>query len=113
MRRVAIESPWRGDTPEEGDRNARYLEACIADCIRRHESPYASHKMLTTVLDDMNEDERATGISAGFFWSEAAEARVFYVDLGISEGMKLAVKHAAGIKQITEYRVLGGEWKKK
>lgn len=50
MHLIVIESPFRGATPADQARNERYLEACIADCLRRGESPYASHKMLTQAL---------------------------------------------------------------
>ncbi|OFW58423.1 MAG: hypothetical protein A2Y75_01560 [Candidatus Solincola sediminis] len=110
MKTVVIESPWRSDTKELADRNSRYLEACIVDCLRRGESPYASHKMLTDALDDRNEAQRKAGIEAGFVWAALADARVFYTDLGVSHGMFLAVVHAADIRQVVEYRTLGGGW---
>lgn len=50
MRRVIVESPYAGDI----ERNMRYLRACLADCLRRGEAPFASHAIYTQpgVLDD-------------------------------------------------------------
>ncbi len=86
MKRVIVESPFKGDL----ERNKRYLESCLRDCIMRGESPYASHKMLTDCLDDDKPEERQLGIEAGFAWKQDADFTVFYVDLGWSGGMKLA-----------------------
>ncbi len=87
MRRVVVESPFKGDL----ERNKRYLESCLRDCVlNRGESPYASHKMLTDCLDDDKPEERQLGIEAGFAWKQDAELTAFYVDLGWSDGMKLA-----------------------
>ena len=110
VRTVAIESPYRADTPEELERNKRYLDACIKDCLERGESPYASHKMLTDVLDDDDAVQRKLGIKAGFEWAHDAQCRVFYLDLGCSEGMLEAKHHAQDIGQEIETRFLRGEW---
>ena len=85
MKRVIVESPFKGDR----ERNKRYLERCLRDCLRRGESPYASHKMLTDCLDDDDPNERRWGIEAGFAWKQDAELTAFYVDLGWSGGMKM------------------------
>jgi hypothetical protein len=96
MRLVIIESPYKGDVP----RNERYLRACIRDCLKRGESPYASHRMLTDALDDNVPEERKLGIEAGLAWRRAHWRNeeglvrhvipVFYIDLGFGDGMKLA-----------------------
>lgn len=106
MRPVIIESPYKGDVA----RNKRYLRACIRDCLRRGESPYASHRMLTDALNDDIPEERALGIEAGLAWAHVRQpvfdsnpadgyilrynlvAHLFYIDLGYSSGMKLAQK---------------------
>lgn len=76
MKRVIIESPYAGDI----DRNLRYLRACMADCLRRGEAPFASHGLYTQpgVLDDDKPDERKLGIEAGFAWRDVAEMTVVY-----------------------------------
>jgi hypothetical protein len=92
---VIIESPYKGEI----GRNLLYLRACIRDCIKRGESPYASHQMLTDALDDNDPAERALGIAAGLAWRKAFfhtengvrhVLPVFYLDLGWSGGMKNA-----------------------
>jgi hypothetical protein len=90
---TVVESPFKGETgsPAEYERNRRYLERCLRDCIERGESPYASHKMLTVCLDDTVQEERAKGIEAGLVWRRLAHKRVFYVDHGMSSGMTAAM----------------------
>lgn len=87
---VIVESPYAGDV----DLNMRYLRACLRDCILRGESPYASHGLLTQpgVLDDLDPEQRALGIAAGFAWREAAAVTVFYTNLGWSNGMRAALR---------------------
>jgi hypothetical protein len=86
MRTVAIESPYKGDVNE----NLKYLDECILDCLNRGETPYASHKMLTTALDDNDPHDRMTGIDAGISMSCQLDYVVFYVDRGWSSGMLVA-----------------------
>lgn len=106
MKLVVIESPYAGAI----ELNLAYLDACIRDCIARGESPYASHKMLTTALDDNDPRERALGISAGLAWRKRADMRVFYVDRGISRGMHVAMQLYEQDGLPFEMRRLGGEW---
>lgn len=114
MRRVVVESPFAGDV----ERNTRYLRACLADCLRRGEAPFASHAIYTQpgVLDDTDPVQRDIGIAAGFAWREMAEATVIYTDLGVSRGMIEGLKHAERVRRgdehDVEYRELGGEWSK-
>ena len=101
MKLVIIESPYKGNVAL----HERYLRACIRDCLKRGESPYASHRMLTDALNDNVPEERALGIEAGFAWAHAGVLHegatqelddfeevkhVFYVDFGYSTGMLLA-----------------------
>lgn len=100
MRRVLIESPYRGDVESPDDlarvvaRNRRYLDRCIRDCLMRNESPIASHKTLVDVCPDDVPEERERGIRAGFAWRGVADATVIYTDHGISHGMKLGIEDA-------------------
>ena len=119
MKLVIIESPFagKGDTDEERakntERNKRYLARCVRDCVLRGESPYASHRMLTSALDDMNPDERKLGIEAGFAWREKAAKTVVYTDHGVSRGMDLGIAHAEKlalfVAHTIEYRSIGAE----
>lgn len=99
--------------------NQRYLAAALADCIRRGESPYASHAILTLpgVLDDAKPEERARGIEAGFAWRKMAALSAFYIDLGWSSGMRDGLAHAKELHgmQFAKYieeRILGPDWDK-
>jgi hypothetical protein len=110
MKRVVIESPYASTEPGGVERNRRYLNACILDCIARGESPYASHKMLTDSLDDTDPHERALGIQAGFAWRAAADKTVVYDDFGISTGMLFGIDDAQKSGRPVEYRKLGPNW---
>jgi len=85
MRLVILESPYAGDV--EG--NVLYARACLRDSLLRGEAPIASHLLYTQagVLDDALPVERVLGIDAGLAWRKVAQAAVFYVDLGWSNGM--------------------------
>jgi hypothetical protein len=108
MRLVIVESPYAGDV----ERNIRYARACIADCLRRGEAPFASHLLYTQegVLDDGQPEERELGIEAGLAWGARADATVVYEDRGITPGMSRGVLQACLEKRPVEYRSLGGEW---
>ena len=92
MKRVIVESPYAGNV----GLNVSYLRACMADCIRRGEAPYASHGLYTQpgVLRDGVPEERKLGIEAGFAWRSVAEATIVYIDLGVTVGMEYGIGHA-------------------
>jgi len=95
------------------EENIRYARACLHDCLVRHqEAPYASHLLYTQegVLDDEVPSERDLGIRAGLEIGRAAKRRLFYVDRGLSGGMRWGLKFALEIEQPYEVRRLGGEW---
>lgn len=94
MRRVIIESPWKADSIDQKTAHIDYLREAIQDCLERGDSPYASHGLLTAVLDDADPEQRELGIAAGLAWGEAAEATVVYQDLGVTEGMQAGIDHA-------------------
>lgn len=115
---VVIESPFAGKAPDGKhcpwltELNLTYLRACMHDCVKRGESPYASHALLTQpgVLDDLLPEERAKGITMGFWWGARADARVFYLDRGFSSGMSEGLKEAIRLKQPTVIRGLA-QWR--
>lgn len=80
----------------------------MRDALLRGEAPIASHLLHTQegILDDDVPAERARGIAAGHAWIEVADAVVVYKDLGISEGMKRGIEHAALYNIPVEYRDL-------
>jgi hypothetical protein len=108
MRLVIVESPYAGDIP----RNLRYARACLADCLKRGEAPFASHLLYTQpgVLRDEEPVERLKGITAGLAWGTRADATVLYVDLGTSTGMEIGLEDALLAGRPVEERRLGGEW---
>lgn len=83
---VVIESPYAGEV----EANVAYAKKAVHDCLKRGESPYASHLFFTQpgILDDLEPEERKLGIEAGFAWGRAAKRVVFYIDRGWSRGMK-------------------------
>lgn len=105
MIKVVLETPYAGDV----EANVAFARACMADCLRRGEAPFASHLLYTQVLDDLKPEERKLGIDAGFLWAEALgsfEYRVVYVDRGISGGMEAGIQHGKSLKQTIIYRNL-------
>jgi len=113
LRRIILETPYAGNTPEEVGRNERYARACMRDCLINHgESPFASHLLYTQpgVLDDKNPDERKLGIGAGFIWGLPAKATVVYTNLGVSSGMGLGIEKARMARRPIEIRLLPDDW---
>jgi hypothetical protein len=108
MKLVLVESPYAGDIA----RNERYARACMADCLKRGEAPFASHLLYTQpgVLRDEHPEERQLGIKAGFAWGCWADATVVYTDLGISPGMEKGIVEAKVEGRPIKFRQLGGEW---
>lgn len=106
---VIVESPYAGDV----ELNVRYARAAVRDCLMRGEAPFASHLIYTQngVLNDMIEIERAHGIHAGFAWRMAADATVFYTDLGWSNGMGMAMEHIQQHGLPHEYRYIDQSWR--
>ena len=91
MIRVILESPFAGDI----ERNIEYAKECVRDSLSRGEAPIASHLLYTQgILNDDVPEERTWGINAGLAWKEVAQKHVFYVDYGMSEGMKYGKQYA-------------------
>lgn len=104
--RVLVESPYAAEDEWAIIRNIKYLKACLHDCIRRGEYPFASHLFYTQFLNDRVPEERAIGIEAGLKWGEAADRTVVYKDLGVSGGMKQGIERAEEAQRPVEYRQL-------
>lgn len=92
MIRVVIESPYAGNITA----NVDYARAAVKDSLQRGEAPIASHLLYTQegILDDFDEIERHQGIQAGWAWIDSADILAFYVDRGVSRGMRGALDHA-------------------
>ena len=90
MRRVIVESPFRGDR----ELHVAYAKDCMLDALNRGESPLASHLLFSRVLDDDDDFQRALGIMAGHQWIPAADAVVVYANHGVSNGMQRGISVA-------------------
>lgn len=125
MKKVILESPYTGIPKNDWikrrkfpvynivkwfltKRNIRYARMCIRDSLSRGESPIASHLLYTQkgILNDNIPVERKQGIDAGLAWKNDAETHVFYIDHGISNGMKYGMKYATENNIPVEYREL-------
>lgn len=111
MRRVIVESPFAAANGRTRQQNIAYARACLLDCLRRDEAPFASHLLYAQpgVLDDGNVAERMQGIAAGFAWGEIADSTVVYTDHGISLGMQHGIEHAKLLNRPVEYRTLNSK----
>lgn len=107
MKTVCIESPLAGDFAT----NIAYARACLRYCLGQGVSPYASHLLLPQVYNDLSPEQREAGIEAGLAMGNLCDERWFFVDLGISSGMRRAkdVAHARG--QWVRTVVLGSNWR--
>jgi hypothetical protein len=103
-RRVILESPYAGDTPEDVSRNTAYAAQCMLDSLRLGEAPMVSHLLYTQVLDDRIPEDRRLGIEAGLAWGDVAEATVVYVDFGITKGMREGIERALAAGRPVEKR---------
>lgn len=106
MKRVVIESPYKGATPEEQEANVAYAKACMLDSLRRGEAPFASHLLYTQVLDDAKNDEREMGIAAGLKFVRDCDLTAVYIDRGVSSGMLRGTEEAARAGRAFEVRSL-------
>lgn len=106
---VVVESRFAGATPKDLLIHKKYTLACVRDCIKRGEAPYASHVMYahSYIVDDFIAQERALGIYSGFIWGDFACKTVVYTDLGISSGMQEGIDHAKSKNRPIEFRHLG------
>jgi len=84
---VILESPYAGNV----ELHLAYARRCLLDSLRRGEAPIAFHLLYTQVLDDTVPDERHLGMMAGWAWRRSAHAGVFYIDHGMSPGMRSAL----------------------
>lgn len=106
MNIVIIESPYAGNI----EANLTYVRECMADCLARGEAPFASHALYTQpgVLDDTIPAERELGIQAGFAFRAVSDLTAFYIDRGISSGMRLGHRDALDKGHRLELRSIHG-----
>lgn len=108
MRLVVCESPYRSRNSWELSLNLAYARALVRFVAKRGDTPFASHLDLTQALDDRDPDQRELGIVAGLARLRVADVHLFGVDLGVSDGMKRAMKHTPG--RCTVEQVSLPEW---
>lgn len=112
MRRVLIESPFKGKGSDTKARkideliNTRYARVATHDSLMRGEAPFTMHLLYTQegILNDDYPDERDLGIAAGLAWGESATASAFYIDLGVSTGMRYGLRNAQYRNRVIELR---------
>jgi len=104
MNLVILESPYAGKVK----RNIDYARKCIKDSLLRGESPIASHLLYTqkNILNDNDPNERTLGINAGLEWSRVADYHVFYIDYGMSNGMRYSIKKLIENNKKYEFRFI-------
>lgn len=88
--RVIVESPLKADTPEDFQRNFRFLLWCCRAEFEAGNEPIASHLVCPWFMDDQVPAERDAGINSPWVWDDNGDPHVFYDDIGISSGMRLA-----------------------
>lgn len=106
MNRVILESPYNAPTELGIQENVAYARRCVRDCLKRNESPLASHLLFTqpNILRDNIPEERELGIRAGLVWLPVADYSVFYTDRGWSSGM-LGALHDHALKLGRDFRI--------
>ena len=110
--KVCVETPYRASQERPREVLDLYLTHCLADCLERRENPYASHRMLTTALDDDDHLQREIGIWLGYQYGETCAKVAFYIDAGFSEGMTRAWDHYTKVGLPCERRTISpGLWK--
>lgn len=111
MRKVYISSPFHSDDPEIKKRNIEYAKECMKDSIERGEIPFASHLLYPQVLNDDISEEREKGIEISLNFMTVCDKVIFYVDWGMSEGMRKEIIIAKKFfhADYIEYRYLGVE----
>lgn len=92
---ICIESPCKPIGEFSFDNNRQYLRNAMQVVFREGHIPIASHALyaFSGMLDDNNPTERALGIKAGFELAKRADEAWFFMDHGMSSGMKAAQKH--------------------
>lgn len=99
---VIIESPYAGRL----EFNRNYLRDALRDSILRGEAPFTSHAIYPLALNDTIPGERKLGLELGYEFWRAADLIAFYIDHGMSKGMRAAEQEAIKRGMVVEYRKL-------
>lgn len=103
---IVIESPYRGKSLYDTERNKRFAKLCMRHSIDLGEAPFASHLLYTQCLDDDIKEERETGIKLRLVWGMAARKVAVYTNYGVSEGMQYGISYWKELGKEIEFRVL-------
>lgn len=113
-RLTIIESPLSNRNGRSMDQNLEYLRRCLRDSWNRGELPFASHGFFPFFLNEHDPIERQQGIEAGYeFWhfhhiqDDDVPRIVFYLDWGLSPGMKAALDRTIALGRDYETRYIG------
>lgn len=121
MKRVVIESPFKPKADRDKDpeawaaelrRNIQYARAAYRYALHQGVAPFASHLNYTQpgVLDDQVDEERWWGINAGLEVTRDFEESWFFLDLGMSEGMRYGEERAKKHGRETRTILMGDDW---
>lgn len=108
---VVIESPYaaikeKNLTVED---NLKYCKLCVEHSIHNGEAPFAGHLIFPTVLNDDDPVERSIGIACHASYIPQCHVVAFYVDLGISDGMREGLRIAIESYSTVVFRTLHGD----
>lgn len=107
-----VESPYNAPNALGVRRNILYARLACRWALEHGYAPYASHLLYTQpgILDDDVAQEREMGIAAAReLIRAAAQVTLMFVDLGVSEGMRLGLEDAlAAAREVLEIRLFEG-----
>lgn len=103
MKLVSIQSPYAGDI----ERNIIYARRALHDSLQRREAPFASHLLYTQVLIDGIAECRALALKCDHAFLAKCDLVAVYRDLGVTEGMELALAKACELNIQIELRHIG------
>lgn len=106
MNPIIIESPFKGDKLFTIEANLRYAQRAMLHALSIGEAPFLSHLLYPQVVPE-TVFGRGLGIAAGLTISKHFRTVVFYMDHGLSGGMRNACdRYFAEGKEIV-FRVIG------
>lgn len=94
MKLIYICSPYRAQDTETLNRNIEYAKCLTRDVLLQGDCPATPHLYMTQCLDEENEQERKTGLTAGMEILRRCDEVVVGKKYGISEGMSAEIRFA-------------------
>ena len=104
-RKVFIEVPClSGDI----EKSIMYARAALTDSLSVGEAPLIQWLLYSQslTLDIVDHKDRAIILMLEFLWSAAADIIAVYMDFGITQEMRVAIKHAEMLGKNIEYRFI-------